>query len=144
MNIDSFRKVFPVSVISMLLSLFVFVGLLQAEVSPDQLGSMPDVATWFGTLELPFLFSSVIFAFLTASALKGGMFGRGMVLMAWSFLVMGVGHIHMQLVNLFQFNVFDIIFGKMGGSFMWFAALILTWVLSWLGFRTIYKASASG
>ena len=39
---------------------------------------------WFGVMELPFLFIAVLFAFLTAHALKGG-FGKGMTFMAWGF-----------------------------------------------------------
>ena len=34
---------------------------------------------WFGVLELPFLFISVVFAFLTAYALRGGRFGIGVL-----------------------------------------------------------------
>ncbi|HEV2355777.1 MAG TPA: hypothetical protein VGR89_16125, partial [Puia sp.] len=30
---------------------------------------------WFGVMELPFLFIAVLFAFLTAYALRGGRFG---------------------------------------------------------------------
>jgi len=34
-------------------------------------------------MELPFLFISVFFAFLTAHAMRGGKFGKGMKFMAW-------------------------------------------------------------
>lgn len=39
-------------------------------------------------LELPFLIATVVFAFLVAGKLKGGEFGKGMLLIAWG----GIGH----------------------------------------------------
>jgi hypothetical protein len=96
---------------------------------------------WFGVMELPFLFISVFFAFLTAYALRGGKFGKGMKFMAWGFLVMAVGHLHMQIEHYYGFNLFKTILGQLSGSIAWFIALILTWGLSGLGFYSIYKAS---
>lgn len=96
---------------------------------------------WFGLMEMPFLFISVFFAFSTAIALKGGKFGKGMKLLAWGFLVMAVGHFHMQLEHFYGFNLFHNLFGQMGGSIAWFIALIITWGLSGLGFYSIHKAS---
>ena len=96
---------------------------------------------WFGVMELPFLFISVFFAFLTAYALKGGKFGKGMTFMAWGFLVMAVGHLHMQIEHYYGFNLFKTLFGAFSGSIAWFLALIVTWGLSGLGFYSIYKAS---
>lgn len=96
---------------------------------------------WFGVMELPFLFISVFFAFLTAYALRGGKFGKGMTFMAWGFLVMAVGHLHMQIEHYYGFNLFKSIFGQLSGSIAWFIALIVTWGLSGLGFYSIYKAS---
>jgi hypothetical protein len=96
---------------------------------------------WFGLMELPFLFISVFFAFSTAAALKGGKFGKGMNLIAWGFLVMAIGHIHMQLEHFYNFNLFKSLFGEMAGSIAWFIALFITWGLSGLGFYSIYKAS---
>jgi hypothetical protein len=96
---------------------------------------------WFGVMELPFLFISVFFAFLTAYALKGGKFGRGMKFMAWSFLVMAIGHLHMQVEHYYGFNLFKTLLGSLSGSIAWFVALIVTWGLSGLGFYSIYKAS---
>ena len=101
-------------------------------------------SVWFGVLELPFLFAAVFFAFLTARALKGGIFGKGMSFMAWGFLVMGVGHLHMQVEHFMQFNLFSQLFGHQGGRIVWFVALVLTWTLSGLGFHNIYKASKGG
>lgn len=98
----------------------------------------------FGLLELPFLFGAVFFAFLTARALKGGAFGKGMTLMAWGFLVMGIGHLHMQIEHFTQFNLFSTLFGTLGGKIAWFVALVITWSLSGLGFYNIYKASRGG
>jgi hypothetical protein len=96
---------------------------------------------WFGFMELPFLFISVFFAFLTAYALKGGKFGKGMTYMAWGFLVMAIGHLHMQIEHYYGFNLFKSLLGQISGSIAWFAALILTWGLSGLGFYSIYSAS---
>ena len=96
---------------------------------------------WFGIMELPFLFISVFFAFLTAYALKGGKFGKGMTFMAWGFLVMAVGHLHMQIEHYYGLNIFKSLFGQLSGSIAWFIALIVTWGLSGLGFYSIYKAS---
>jgi hypothetical protein len=96
---------------------------------------------WFGVMELPFLFISVFFAFLTAYALRGGRFGKGMTYMAWGFVVMAVGHLHMQIEHYYGINIFKMLLGQISGSIAWFAALILTWGLSGLGFWSIYKAS---
>ena len=96
---------------------------------------------WFGIMELPFLFIAVFFAFLTAYAMKGGKFGKGMTYMAWGFLVMAVGHLHMQIEHYYGFNLFKSLLGQLSGSIAWFIALIITWGLSGLGFYSIYKAS---
>ena len=98
---------------------------------------------WFGVMELPFLFISVFFAFMTAYALKGGKFGKGMTFMAWGFLVMAVWHLHMQIEHYYGFNLFKTLLGQFSGSVAWFIALIVTWGLSGLGFWSIYKASKS-
>jgi len=96
---------------------------------------------WFGVMELPFLFISVFFAFLTAYALRGGRFGKGMKFMAWGFLVMAIGHLHMQIEHIYGINIFKTLLGQMSGSIVWFLALVVTWGLSDLGFWSIYKAS---
>jgi hypothetical protein len=96
---------------------------------------------WFGIMELPFLFIAVVFAFMTAHSLKGGKFGRGMTFMAWGFLVMAVGHLHMQIEHYYGYNLFQSVLGKMYGTIAWFIALVLTWGLSGMGFYSIYKAS---
>ncbi|HEY4290997.1 MAG TPA: hypothetical protein VGN00_28040 [Puia sp.] len=100
-----------------------------------------NMSYWFGIMELPFLFIAVFFAFLTAYALRGGRFGKGMTYMAWGFLVMAIGHLHMQIEHYYGFNLFKSLLGQLSGSIAWFIALILTWGLSGLGFYSIYKAS---
>jgi len=95
----------------------------------------------FGLLELPFLVIAIVFCFLTAKRLKGGKFGSGMGLIAWGFLVMAIGHLHMQVDHLYGYNLFNSLLGNTAGKFAWFAALILTWALSAFGFYKIYKAS---
>ncbi|GAA4270829.1 hypothetical protein U6A24_02940 [Aquimarina gracilis] len=95
----------------------------------------------FGLLEMPFLAIALIFSFLTAKRLKGGKFGSGMTLLAWGFVVMALGHLHMQIAHIFDYNIFKKLFGDTLGNYVWFVALILTWGLSALGFYKIYKAS---
>lgn len=95
----------------------------------------------FGLLEMPFLAIALVFSFLTAIRLKGGKFGSGMNLLAWGFVVMALGHLHMQIAHIFNYNIFQNIFGVTLGNYIWFIALILTWGLSALGFYKIYKAS---
>lgn len=95
----------------------------------------------FGLLEMPFLAIALVFSFLTATRLKGGKFGSGMTLLAWGFVVMALGHLHMQIAHIFNFNIFKNLFGDTLGNYIWFVALILTWALSALGFYKIYKAS---
>ena len=104
-------------------------------------GSSLSMKEWFGILELPFLAVCLFFALRTATALKGGVFGNGMTLLAWSFLVMAIGHLHMQLDHFFNFNLFNYLFGSVIGSKIWFIALVITWALSGLGFYRIHQAS---
>jgi hypothetical protein len=115
-------------------------NLLQANNASGVL-QQSSMSYWFGVMELPFLFIAVFFAFLTAYALRGGKFGKGMTFMAWGFLVMAVGHLHMQIEHYYGINIFKTVLGQISGSIAWFAALILTWGLSGLGFWSIYKAS---
>ena len=107
----------------------------------DHNGNASTQAEIFGLLELPFLLIAIFFSFLTAKNLKGGKFGSGMRLLAWGFLVMAVGHLHMQIDHLFGYNLFNELMGATIGRYAWFAALILTWGLSAFGFYKIYKAS---
>lgn len=95
----------------------------------------------FGIFELPILFLCVYYSFQTAKALKGGIFGQGMNYLAWGFLVMAVGHIAMQIHNVFHYDVFRDPFGPTLGNVLWFVALIITWGLSAYGFYSIYKVS---
>jgi hypothetical protein len=96
---------------------------------------------WFGVVELPFLLITVVFAFLTANELKGGVFGRGMFLIALGSLVMAVGHLHMQVEQFLHYNLFAAMFGVNAGAIIWFIALVTTWGLSGIGFYTIYRVS---
>ena len=95
----------------------------------------------FSVMELPFLLIAVVFAFLTATALRGGKFGKGMYLVAWGFVVMAVGHLHMQIEHFYGMNIFKSVLGETAGTVAWFVALVATWGLSALGFYSIYKAS---
>ena len=100
-----------------------------------------NITELFGLLEFPFLLLCIYFAFKTASSMKGGIFGKGMILLAWGFLVMAVGHLHMQVDHFFGINIFNSAMGDSLGSVVWFIALFVTWTLSGLGFYKIYRAS---
>jgi len=105
-------------------------------------GGDSDFNEIFGLIELPFLLIAIVFSFLVAKRLKGGKFGAGMQLLAWGFLIMAVGHLHMQVDQIYGFNLFNTLLGQMGGRAAWFIALVATWGLSALGFLKIYKASS--
>lgn len=96
---------------------------------------------WFSGLELPFLLLAVFFAFRTATALKGGAFGKGMLLLAWGFAVMAIGHLLMQAKMMLNMDVLAMVLGESFGAAVWIVALVITWGLSWLGFQSIYIAS---
>lgn len=96
---------------------------------------------WFGILELPFLFVCIVYSFKTAQQLKGGVFGTGMMYLAWGFIVMAVGHISMQITSIFGLDIFDVLLDQPLGKIAWFTALMTTWGLSSYGFYKIYKAS---
>lgn len=100
-----------------------------------------DFNLWFGLLEIPFLVFVIVLSFIVANSLKGGKFGSGMALLAWGFLVMAIGHAHMQVEHITGYNLFNDLFGNIGGKIAWFSALLVTWGLSALGFIKIYKAS---
>lgn len=99
------------------------------------------ISYWSGIMELPFLLISVFFAFATARALKGGRFGKGMNLIAWGFVVMAIGHLHMQIEHFYGYNIFKSFLGDTMGTLAWFVALIVTWGFSGLGFYSILKSS---
>jgi hypothetical protein len=100
-------------------------------------------ARTYALVELPALVIAVVFGFLTARALRGGRLGEGMGLIAWGFLVMAVGHLHMQGEALFGFNLFAMIFGEPLGNGVWILALMVTWTLTGLGFYRLYRASST-
>ena len=102
-----------------------------------------DGSSAYALVELPALALAVIFGFLTARALRGGRLGKGMALIAWGFLVMAVGHLHMQGEVMFGFNLFEALLGQDVGQAMWIVALMVTWTLTGLGFYRLYRASSS-
>ena len=95
----------------------------------------------FGVLELPFLAIAVYFAFMVAFRLRGGAFGRGMQYLAWGFVVMAIGHLHMQIERYTAINIFDTLFGATLGDIVWIIALAVTWTLSAYGFLLIYRTA---
>lgn len=100
--------------------------------------------TMFGILELPFLFIAVYFAFMVARKLKGGAFGLGMQYLAWSFGVMAIGHLHMQIAHYTGFDLFSSLLGANIGGVAWVLALAVTWGLSAYGFLLIYRSARGG
>lgn len=83
----------------------------------------------------------IVYSFKTAQTLKGGVFGKGMVYLAWGFLVMAVGHLSLQITNFFGIDIFEALLSQPLGKIAWFAALMTTWGLSAYGFYKIYQAS---
>ena len=65
-----------------------------------------------------------------------------MALIAWGFLVMAVGHLHMQGEVLFGFNLFEALLGHDVGEAVSVVALLVTWTLTGLGFFRLYRASS--
>ena len=99
-----------------------------------------DAGYWFALLELPFLMLAILFSFRTAGALRGGQLGRGMALLAWGFVVMGIGHLLLLIRQVWGIDVLSRYFGSAAGA-LWVIALVATWVLSWLGFYSMYRVS---
>ena len=134
----------PITKCFLALLLFSVIACPQAAWAQESEGSSLPFTVWFGVMELPFLFITVLFAFFTAQALRGGVFGSGMRLIAWGFLVMGIGHLHMQVERFTGINLFGEILGDGGGKVVWIIALVITWTLSGLGFYAIYRTSKHG
>lgn len=125
--------------LSVLMTLVVSGSVMAATESTHQEQSVFNLI--LSIIEVPFLIIGVVFSFLTSAKLKGGKFGRGMKYLAWGFLVMAIGHIHMQMDHQMGFNLFNTLLGAVIGKTAWFLALIVTWGLSSYGFYSIYKAS---
>ena len=102
-----------------------------------------DVTSMFllSLMELPFLGVAILYSFRTANALRGGIFGKGMNLMAWGLLVMAAGHLLMILDMYLGVNLLLLVLGTVFGTICWVVALILSWGLMGIGFHSIYAAS---
>jgi hypothetical protein len=94
-----------------------------------------------GLLEIPFLLLAIVYALRTAGALRGGVFGHGMGMMAFGLLVMAVGHLLMMADMLFGVNLLGVVLGNTLGSAFWVIALVASWGLMGFGFHGIYRAS---
>ena len=103
--------------------------------------AMMNSSVILGVFEIPFLVLAIVYALRTAGALRGGIFGRGMGLIALGLIVMAIGHILMMIDMTFGTNLLSQIFGVTLGAVMWVVALIASWVLVGTGFHSIYKAS---
>ena len=102
----------------------------------------------FQLLEIPFLFLTVVFAVLAAILLRSAeqvidtkKISRGMLALAVGYIIMGIGHLVMQANRLLNINVFNSLFGDVGGVIAWYTALMLTWASSSLGFFWIIRSS---
>ncbi|HLI19871.1 MAG TPA: hypothetical protein VKV32_02060 [Stellaceae bacterium] len=102
---------------------------------------MYNTSVLLGLLEIPFLVVALFYSWRTASAMQGGIFGRGMGLMAGGLLVMAIGHVLMLLDNAFGIDLLQAIFGSTLGDILWVIALATSWGLTGTGFHSIYKAS---
>jgi hypothetical protein len=100
-----------------------------------------DLPIILGLLEIPFLAVALLYSWRTASALHGGIFGRGMGMIAAGMLVMGVGHLLMLAHAALGIDVLSAVFGGTLGSIFWVIALLASWGLTGTGFHSIYKAS---
>ena len=94
-----------------------------------------------GMLEIPFLALALFYSLRTASAMRGGIFGRGMALMAGGLLVMGIGHFLRLADTAFGVDVLTSCFGATLSGILWVTALVASWALMGTGFHSIYKAS---
>lgn len=94
-----------------------------------------------GMLEIPFLALALFYSLRTASAMRGGIFGRGMALMAGGLLLMGVGHVLMLADTALGVDVLTSVFGGTLSAVLWVAALVASWALTGTGFHSIYKAT---
>jgi hypothetical protein len=92
-------------------------------------------------LEIPFLAVALVYSWRTAGAMQGGIFGRGMGLIAAGLLVMAVGHLLMLVHTALGIDVLYAVFGGTLGSVFWVIALVASWGLTGTGFHSIYKAS---
>lgn len=92
-------------------------------------------------LELPFMIFSVFLgfavAFIVTREVRSGFF-----LLASGILVMALGHLFLMGQNLFQVFLPTYLFGPVGGSLVWLAALSLTWTLIGLGLWKLRKIEA--
>jgi hypothetical protein len=94
-----------------------------------------------GLLEIPFLVLAIVYAVRTAGALQGGVFGRGMGVMAGGMLVMAIGHALMLADMALGVNLLTLVFGATIGGILWVVALLCSWGLVGFGFHSIYRAS---
>lgn len=91
--------------------------------------------------EIPFIIFAVFVAFKMARAHRAGAYRKGMLFIAWGFVVMAIGHLHLQIEDIYGTNIFSQIFGKIGGRIAWISALIVTWSLAGYGFAKLASLS---
>jgi len=107
------------------------------------------LTSWLQLLELCFLLTAVCCSFYTALVLQAAERGqistqrlaRAMFVLAFSFLIMGVGHLHMQWLHLTGINLFHRYLGVLWGDRLWLLALMLTWLLMCVALVLILRMS---
>jgi hypothetical protein len=100
-----------------------------------------DLPMLLSLCEIPFLAVALLYSWRTAGAMQGGIFGRGMGLIAAGLLVMAIGHLLMLVHTALGIDLLDVLFGGRFGSVLWVIALVASWGLTGTGFHSIYKAS---
>ena len=96
---------------------------------------------WFGIVELIFLATCIYYAFKTANRLKGGVFGSGMIHIAWGFVILGVGHLISQLAYIFEADLMALILKQQQGLITELLIFVFAWGVIILGFMKIFQAT---
>ena len=94
---------------------------------------------FYYVLEVPFIITATVMSFIITRRFKGRPFGLAMLFLAWSFLVMGIGHI-LLLLNSFGYAILEEILGDAVADLSILLALISTWLLAIISFSLILKA----
>ena len=123
-----------------LLSVLIFAAVALATDTHEAM-EMSSSSVFYAGLELPFILLAVFFCARTAQALRGGVFGSGMLFVSIGMIIMAVGHLHMQIEMLYHVNLFEFILGNSAGKIAWVAALLASWGFSGFGFFKIFAAS---
>lgn len=98
---------------------------------------------WFGFVEIVFLVVCIYYSFKTARKLKGGVFGSGMIHIAWGFVILGIGHVISQLAYIFEVDLLALILKQQQGKITEILIFVFAWGVITLGFMKIYQMTKS-